>query len=156
MPRETRLSVIGSGRCDQALAARAEELGGCIARRGWTLVCGGLGGVMEAAARGARAEGGATIGILPGAERDAANPHIGTAIVTGMGQMRNALVVLNGDAAIAVGGGHGTLSEIALALKSGRTVIALEGWANVAGVVPARDAAHAVELAAEALAGDEH
>ena len=89
------------------------------------LVCGGLGGVMEAACRGARERGGITLGILPGLDRAAANPHVSVALPTGLGEARNALVVRAADALIAVGGGYGTLSEIALALKAGKRVIGL-------------------------------
>lgn len=151
---DVHVSVIGAGRCNDEVRATARELGALIAARGWTLVCGGLSGVMEAAARGAREAGGHTVGILPGADRRGANPYIETALATGIGQMRNALVVQNGDVVIAVEGGYGTLSEIALALKSGRAVVALGAWKDIPGVVPASGPAHAVELAARILAGD--
>jgi uncharacterized protein (TIGR00725 family) len=91
-------------------------------------VCGGLGGVMEAACRGAREAGGTTLGILPGADRTEANPHVEVAVATGLGEARNALVVRAADALVAVGGGFGTLAEIALALKAGKTVAALDSW----------------------------
>ncbi len=151
MNRSPHVSVIGAGRCSREVLDQARELGRLIAGRGWVLVCGGLGGVMEAAARGAREAGGRTVGILPGLDRSAANPYIETAIVTGIGQMRNSLVVQNGDVAIAVEGGSGTLSEIGLALKAGRAVVALGGWKTLPGVLPAADPAQAVALAARQL-----
>jgi uncharacterized protein (TIGR00725 family) len=108
------------------------------------LVCGGLGGVMEAACRGAKDAGGTTIGILPGADRAAANPFVDVAIATGLGEARNALVVRAADAAIAVGGGYGTLSEIALALKAGKPVVGIGTW-DIRGVVAVPGAEAAVE-----------
>jgi uncharacterized protein (TIGR00725 family) len=117
-----------------------------LARRGAVLVCGGLGGVMEAACRGARSEGGVAVGILPGSDRRSANEFVSVAIPTGLGEARNALVVRAADVLIAVGGGYGTLSEVALALKSGRRVVGLGTW-DVAGVEPASDPRAAVEAA---------
>jgi uncharacterized protein (TIGR00725 family) len=108
------------------------------------LVCGGLGGVMEAACRGAKGAGGTTIGILPGSERAAANAFVDVAVPTGLGEARNALVVRAADAVIAVGGGYGTLSEIALALKAGKPVVGLGSW-DIEGVVSVPGAAAAVE-----------
>jgi uncharacterized protein (TIGR00725 family) len=93
------------------------------------VVCGGLGGVMEAACRGAKRAGGTTVGILPGLDRSAANPYVDVALATGLGEARNALVVRAADVLVAVGGGHGTLSEIALALKAGKRVIGVDSWA---------------------------
>lgn len=106
----------------------AEEVGRLLARRGAVVVCGGLGGVMEAACRGAFREGGTTVGVLPGLNRGAANPFVSVAVATGLGEARNALVVRAADALIAVGGAYGTLSEIALALKAGKPVIGLGTW----------------------------
>jgi uncharacterized protein (TIGR00725 family) len=126
--------------------AAAEEVGRLLARRGAVVVCGGLGGVMEAACRGAREEGGTAVGILPGFDRDAANPHVAVAIATGLGEARNALVVRAADALIAVGGAYGTLSEIALALKAGKPVIGLGTW-EIEGVVRADGPESAVETA---------
>jgi uncharacterized protein (TIGR00725 family) len=107
-------------------------------------VCGGLGGVMEAACRGAKDAGGTTVGILPGTDRAAANPFVDVAVATGLGEARNALVVRAADAVIAIGGGYGTLSEIALALKAGKRVVGLETW-DVEGVEVADSPAAAVE-----------
>lgn len=134
MTREKRVSVIGAADCGPELAETARLLGRLLAQRGFTLVCGGLGGVMTAAARGAREAGGRTVGILPGLDRSAANPYIELPLVTGLGPMRNFLVVANGDVAVAVEGGSGTLSEIGLALKIGRPVVGLGRWASLPGV----------------------
>ena len=117
-----------------------------LAERGVVLVCGGLGGVMEAACRGAQDAGGTTVGILPGADRDNANSFVHIAIPTGMGEARNALVVGAADVVIAVGRGYGTLSEIALALKVGKRVVGLDTW-DVEGVSPADGPAAAVSAA---------
>lgn len=106
----------------------ATLIGRELAARGVTVVCGGLGGVMEAACRGAKEGGGTTVGILPGTDRSAANPFVDVAIPTGLGEARNALVVRAADALVAVGGGYGTLSEVALALKAGKRVVGLRSW----------------------------
>jgi uncharacterized protein (TIGR00725 family) len=124
-----QIAVIGAGQAQPALAARAAQVGRLLAAEGCALVCGGLGGVMEAAARGASEAGGVTIGILPGESRHAANAWIDHAIATGAGHARNLAVVASGDAVIAVGGEWGTLAEIGLARKLGRPVVVLEpGW----------------------------
>jgi uncharacterized protein (TIGR00725 family) len=144
-----QVSVIGSGSEHEA---RAEELGRLLAERGATVVTGGLGEVMAAAARGAKSAGGTTIGILPGEDRSRANPWSDYVIVTGIGHARNLAVVASGDAVIAVGGRYGTLAEIGFALTLGRTVVVLEpGW-EVDGTVRARSPAQAVDLALEAAA----
>lgn len=137
------VAVIGTGEPDPALEAMAETVGGALARAGITIVCGGLEGVMAAACRGARAHGGRTVGILPGRDPAAANPWVDIAIPTGFGEARNALVVRAAEAVIAVGGGYGTLSEIALALKAGTRVIGLDTW-EIPGVEVAEDATQAV------------
>jgi uncharacterized protein (TIGR00725 family) len=124
-----------------------------IAARGATLVCGGRGGVMEAAAHGARSASGHTIGILPGYDRHAANPHIEFPIATGIGEARNVIVVASGDAVIALPGESGTLSEIGHALKLGRPVVALRAWPHIPGLTPAEDPAAAVKLALELAHG---
>ena len=147
------LTVIGSASCREEVAALAREVGQEIARRGAVLVCGGRGGVMEAACQGAKAMGGVTVGILPGTDRREANPYVDVPIVTGLGEARNAIVVRTADAVIAVSGGYGTLSEIGLALKMGRPVVGLGTWElrqsgqPVAAVVQADSPAQAVELA---------
>ena len=128
MPDKKLIGVIGGGQCSKEEAEAAEEVGRRLARQGVILVCGGLGGVMEAACRGASAEGGVTVGILPGENHQAANPHVQIPIVTGMGYARNVVVVKSTQAVIAIGGSYGTLSEIAYALQSGIPVIGLNTW----------------------------
>ncbi|MDB2236783.1 TIGR00725 family protein [Halorubrum ezzemoulense] len=121
-----RVSVIGGSTIGPETAAVAEALGERLAERGHAVVCGGLGGVMAAVCRGARTADGETIGILPTDDRRDANPHVTTPIATGLGHARNALVVMNGDAAVAVDGAGGTLSEIGLALAQGRPVAGID------------------------------
>jgi uncharacterized protein (TIGR00725 family) len=122
------VAVCGAGEAPAGLARVAEELGRRLAGGGAIVVCGGLGGVMEAACRGAREAGGTTIGLLPGDHRGAGNRWLSVALPTGMGELRNGLIVRACDALVAVGGGPGTLSEIALALKTGRPVVGLDTW----------------------------
>jgi uncharacterized protein (TIGR00725 family) len=135
---------VGPGDASASELQAAEEVGAGLAAAGAVVVTGGLGGVMEAACRGAQEAGGTTVGILPGADRDDANPFVDIAIPTGMGEARNALVARAADALVAIGGGYGTLAEIALALKAGKRVVGIGTW-EIAGVVPAPDAAAAVE-----------
>jgi uncharacterized protein (TIGR00725 family) len=144
------IAVIGAGTCDADQAALAEEVGRLLGRAGALVVCGGLGGVMEAACRGAKAEGGTTLGLLPGTDRREANPWIDVAVPTGLGEARNALVVRAADALIAIGGEFGTLSEIGFALKTGKPVIGLGTWElpqRPAAIARASSAAEAVALA---------
>ena len=122
------IAVIGGGECLPQEAETAEVVGREIARQGAILVCGGLGGVMEAACKGAHSEGGVTIGILPGDKRQPANPYVQIPIVTGIGYARNVIVVKSAQAVIAVGGSYGTLSEISHALQNGIPVIGLNTW----------------------------
>lgn len=122
------IAVIGAGRCSAEVAGLAEAVGQELAKRGAVLICGGLGGVMEAACRGAKAAGGVTVGILPGTSRREANPYVDIPIVTGMGEARNVLVVQSAQAVIAIHGEYGTLSEIAHALKLGIPVVGLYTW----------------------------
>lgn len=110
------------------MLAAAEEVGRLLAKRGAVVVCGGLGGAMEAVCRGASGAGGTTVGILPGGDRGAANPHVTLAVATGLGEARNAIVARTADAVIAIGGAYGTLSEIALALRAGKRVVGLGTW----------------------------
>ena len=121
-----RVSVIGGGRITDEARERAVAVGRELGARGHTVVCGGRGGTMEAVCRGAKSEGGATIGILPGEQRAAANEYVDTAIATGLGHARNALVPLNGDAVIALAGGVGTLSELGFAGIYDRPLVGLE------------------------------
>jgi hypothetical protein len=128
--RRTIIGVMGAASGDAGLYEVAYQVGQWIARRGAVLLCGGRGGVMEAAAQGAKAEGGLTIGIMPGSdERESPpNPFIDIPIFTGMSDARNAINVRSSDAVIALWGGYGTLSEIALALKIGKPVVLLNSW----------------------------
>ena len=126
--RKPLIAICGAGQCDGGIAALAEIVGRGVAAGGATLICGGLGGVMAAACRGARAAAGLTIGLLPGGDTSAANPDVVVPIATGLGEGRNLLIVSSADVVIAIGGEYGTLSEIALARKIGRAVIGLRTW----------------------------
>lgn len=126
MEPSTYISVIGASEANETHQSMAHTVGEGLARAGYELVCGGRGGVMTAAAAGHREGGGRPIGILPGTDRSEGNEHLAVIITTGIGAMRNALVVGNGDAVIAIGGSFGTLSEIALALDGGTPVIGLD------------------------------
>jgi uncharacterized protein (TIGR00725 family) len=146
----TQIAVIGSGVEHEA---RAEEVGRLVAERGCTLVCGGRGEVMAAAARGAKSAGGTTIGILPGESRAEANEWIDHVVVTGIGHARNLAVAASGDVVIAVGGSYGTLTEIGFALILGRPVVILEPGLDVDGAARAATPAEAVDLALSRLGG---
>ena len=122
------VAVVGPASASGPELAAAHEVGRLLATAGAVVICGGLSGVMDAAARGCREAGGMAIGILPGETRDGASPHLAASIPTGMGEARNALVARAADAVIAIGGEFGTLSEIALALKMGRPVVGLRTW----------------------------
>ena len=128
--RRLQVAVCGPGDASPAATALAEAVGSALGRRGATLVCGGLGGCMEAACRAAKAAGGATVGILPGYEARAANRYVDAVVCTGMGQARNAIVVASGAAVIAIAGGAGTLSEVALAIRLGRPVVLVGEWSE--------------------------
>ncbi|HOB86254.1 MAG TPA: TIGR00725 family protein [Bacillota bacterium] len=150
------LAVVGASRCDRETAVLAEAVGAEIASRGGVLLCGGGGGVMEAASRGAKNAGGMVIGILPGEERRG-NPFLTLALPTGLGEGRNAVLARAADALIAVGGEYGTLSEIALGLKMGKPVIGLHTWQIrpprplKEKVMEARTPEEAVEMAWKAI-----
>lgn len=158
------VAVIGPGgaHVDAALLAAAEAVGAGLARAGITVVTGGLGGVMAAAARGAQTNGGMTVGILPGTDRGAANPHVSVAVPTGLGEGRNVVVVRAADAVVAVGAGYGTLSEIALALKAGVPVFGIETWELAAhgvvdsGITVVATPEEAVRAATAAVRGAGH
>lgn len=122
------IAVIGGSDCTPEEARLAEEVGRELARKDAILVCGGLGGVMEAACKGASAGGGLTIGILPGGSRQTANPYVQIPVVTNLGEARNVIVVKSAEAVIAIGGGYGTLSEIGHALRNGIPVVGLNTW----------------------------
>ena len=143
------IAVCGSGGdAGERELADAETVGAAVADAGAVVVCGGLGGVMEAACRGARSRGGLTVGLLPGLDRAEANGWVQLALPTGLGEARNALIVRSCDALIAIGGGWGTLSEIALARKAGKPVVGLGTWdLEAADIVRAESAADAVRAA---------
>lgn len=154
------IGVMGPAACDPDTAALARAVGRGVAERGGVLLCGGRSGVMEAAAEGAHSAGGLTLGILPGtsARESPPNPHIDLAIFTGLGEGRNWVNVCTSDALVAIGGGFGTLSEIALALKAQKPVVLVGSWRfEIEGVVPhvprASSAAEAVGLAFAAATG---
>lgn len=152
-PRGPWIAIVGPGLAvDRRELDEAESAGVAVAAAHAVLVCGGLGGVMEAACRGARSLGGMTVGILPGEDREEANGWVDLAIPTGLGEARNALVVRTADAVVAIGGGWGTLSEIALAGKLARPVVCVASWEvarrGVSVSLPsAQDGASAVEWA---------
>ncbi len=149
MDRPLRITVVGGGRCDTSTASNAERVGAAIAREGGILISGGLGGVMEAASRGAVQAGGTTVGILPGERAEDANEFVTIPIVTGIGQARNIVNVLSGEAVVALTGEGGTLSEIAVALKSDIPVVAVDAWGEIEGVLVVDTAEAAVQLALE-------
>ncbi len=142
----TYVAVCGPSEANDEQCRLAQEVGRRLAAAGAVVLCGGLGGVMEAVSRGAAEAGGTVVGILPGVTRAGANPHLTLAIPTGLGQARNAVIVTAADAVIAIGGGWGTLSEIALARRLGRRVLALASW-GVEGLAAVATPAEAVERA---------
>lgn len=139
------VAVIGAGSCDPSTAGLAEEVGERLARADCIVVTGGLGGVMEAASRGASRAGGLVVGILPGASAEDANRWVDVPIATGMGEARNAILVNTADAVVAVGGSYGTLSEIAFALRRRRPIACLGSWQVDPQLVAVETAAEAVE-----------
>lgn len=149
--RKTIIGVIGAAQPSPAGLAMAESVGREIARRGAVLVCGGLGGVMEAAARGAFEAGGEVVGVLPGPESASANPFVTIAVPTNMGHARNVIIAHAAEALIAVEGEYGTLSETAIGLKLGKPVVVLPGAQAVAGTLFAESANSAVSIAFESL-----
>jgi hypothetical protein len=128
------IGVIGAGQCDEKIYEAARKVGAGIAKVGATLVCGGLGGVMEGACRGAYETGGKTVGILPGADKVQANPYVMIPIVTDLGHARNIVIVRTADMLVAISGGYGTLSEISIGLKLGKPIIGLYTWPEMKGV----------------------
>lgn len=145
-----RITIIGGHAVPPDLYALAEEIGLRIAQKGWDVVCGGLTGVMEAVCKGAREAGGHTIGIIPTSDRRDANRYVEIPIVTGIGFARNLMVVLNGDAVLAIDGSYGTLSEIGFALLYHREIVGIRTYA-VEGVRPVETAADAVAALEEIL-----
>jgi uncharacterized protein (TIGR00725 family) len=145
------VAVVGPGAASAGEEQTAEAVGRGLAQAGVIVLTGGLGGVMAAACRGAKSAGGVTVGLLPGAERSAANDWVTIAIATGLGELRNGLLVRAADVVIAIGGAFGTLSEVALALKTGVPVVGIGTWA-IDGIREAEDSARALELALALLA----
>jgi uncharacterized protein (TIGR00725 family) len=141
-----RIGVIGGSRAGKKFLEMAHEVGRLVAEKGGILVCGGMGGVMEAACRGAKEAGGLTVGIIPGARRAEANAFVDIPIATGLGYARNSLVVMNSDVIIAIDGEYGTLSEIAYAGVFGKIVFGLGTW-DIKGVIKAKNPEDAVERA---------
>ncbi|MBA7654402.1 hypothetical protein ES703_62280 [subsurface metagenome] len=147
------IAVIGASQCSPREAKLAEEVGRELAKQGVALICGGLGGVMEAVCKGASLEGGVTIGILPGGSRHAANPYVQIPIVTNMGEARNVVIVKSAEAVIAIGGSYGTLSEIGHALRNGVPVVGLNTWSlsregqTDDSIIPAQNPIEAVNTA---------
>jgi len=153
------VAVVGGGQCSREEAKLAEAVGIELAKRRVTLICGGLGGVMAAACKGARSAGGKTVGILPGNTREEANPYVDIPLVTGMGEARNVIVVNSAQAVIAIGGKFGTLAEIAYALRNNVPVIGLNTWSLsrkgrwVRSIIAAQNPKEAVEKALAAIEG---
>lgn len=145
------VGVVGPSVADAGVLADAETLGRGLAERGHVVVCGGLGGVMEAAARGAASVGGVVLGLLPGDDRTDANPYVTVAVPTGLGELRNALLVRSSDVVVSVGGSWGTLSEVALAVRTGVPVVAVRGWHVAADDDGPHDRPHDVASPDEAL-----
>jgi uncharacterized protein (TIGR00725 family) len=147
------VAVIGGRAADPALLEEAHEVGKRLAGHGVVVMTGGLGGVMEAASKGARAAGGLTLGILPGDNASEANPHVSIPVATGLGIARNVIIARTADALVAVGGEYGTLSEIAHALQLGKTIAGIGSW-DIKGVVPAKDAEEACRIVLDSLGID--
>ena len=150
MQRRAVIAVIGGRKEGKALLKEAEETGRLIATAGAVLVSGGLGGIMEAASRGAKSAGGLTGGILPHDHKNTANDFIDVSIATGLGIGRNVIIARTADVLIAIGGAYGTLSEVAFALQLGKPVIGIKSW-DIKGMLTAYDAADATAKAFEAL-----
>jgi len=151
--RPIYVAVIGGGQATPQVAALGREVGRELARRGAVVICGGLGGVMAAAAQGVQEMGGVSIGILPDPDRRRANPYLTYSIPTNIGHARNLIIVHAADAVIAVGGSYGTISEAAMALKLGKSVIALAAEWDLPGLRRAENPAEAISLVWDAIAG---
>ncbi len=145
------ISVIGAGYCDNNIYSIAEDVGRLIAQKGAVIITGGLGGVMEAASKGAKEAGGTTVGILPGFSKEEANPYVTIPVITGMSHARNIIIVRSADAVIAVAGEYGTLSEIAIALKLGKPVIGINTWKNIDGVINVNSPEEAIQKISELI-----
>lgn len=153
MPRKRRIGVVGAGQASAAGLQQAYRVGKLIAEQRAILVCGGLGGVMEAAAKGCYEAGGEVVGILPGSAADAANPYVTIPIVSNVGHARNVIIAHTAEVLIAIEGGYGTLSEMAIGLKIGKTVVQLNSWQQLDAALVASSAEDAVKLALQAICG---
>jgi uncharacterized protein (TIGR00725 family) len=155
---DLHIAVVGPGKPSAGEYETAQEVGAALAEQGVVVVCGGLGGVMEAACRGAKAAGGATVGILPGTREEDANEWVDLPLPTGLGEARNAIIVRVAAGVVAIGGGYGTLSEIAFALRAAKPVVGIGTWEIARGgepdtaIVRATDAREAVALVVRAAA----
>jgi uncharacterized protein (TIGR00725 family) len=147
MARKLQIAVVGDNNPSPEVTKWAEEVGQLLAKRDVVVVCGGTGGVMAAVARGAAAQGGTTVGILPTYDASTGNSSLSIVIPSGVGHARNVIVAASGDAVIALPGSYGTLSEVALALKLEKPVIGVNAWGDVKGVQAAKTADEAVTLA---------
>ncbi len=152
LKNKRRVAIIGAGICEEEIYALAYEVGKLLAERA-IVYCGGLGGVMEAAAKGTYDAGGLTVGILPGNRAKDANPYIHVPIVTDLGHARNVILVRSVEGVIAISGGYGTLSEIALALKMWKPVVGLKTWPHIEGVYYVEDPLEAVDMIFDLLEG---
>ena len=148
--RKRLIAVIGASEGSAEDLKNAREVGGLIAEKGFALICGGLSGVMEAVSRGASEKGGTVVGVLPQGDVSSANAHVTIPIATNMGHARNMVIVHSADAAIAVGGGYGTLSEISIALKLGKPVFGIGSW-NIEGVRAVKSAKEAMHECTKTL-----
>lgn len=151
MERPYHVGIIGAGAYDDSTYQLARNVGFEIGKRGWVLICGGLGGVMEGAARGCSEADGITVGILPGLMKESANAYIHVPIPTGLDEGRNLLVIRASDIIISIAGGYGTLSEIALALKTSKKVVGLMTWKDIPGVHYASDYQDAIRTVESSL-----
>lgn len=143
-PYQSIVAVIGAGSCDRETYRIAEQAGILLAKNGFTIICGGLGGVMEAVCKGARSQGGRTIGVLPGDNIKEANPYVSVPVATGMGIGRNIIIIRTAVAVLAIDGQYGTLSEIAFALQLKKPVVGLQSWEVSADIIQAPNIEQAV------------
>jgi len=149
--RKTVIGVIGSSSCSSSVSEIAYIVGKEIARKGAILICGGLGGVMEAACKGVKEEGGTTIGVLPGDSKGKANPYVDIPITTGMGEARNIIIVRSSDAVIAIAGKYGTLSELAFALRFDVPIVGIATWNIDIPILRAKNPKQAVDMLFSAI-----
>ena len=151
MNRTKTIAIIGARACDDRISQIAEQIGSLLAKNGYMIICGGLGGVMEGAAKGAKDNAGMTVGIIPGENREEANPYIDFPIATGFGEARNLVVIRSSDVIIALPGKYGTLSELSFCMKLGKPVISLGTWDISEKIIKAKDPKEAVKLALEMI-----